>query len=143
MSAIELFLPLPPSANRIWRNWGGRMVKSSEYRTWKDAAAHSIAHQLAGQPALQWFSAAIIMPPTRRDLDNSAKPILDALQAGGAVSDDKGLRCLLMTVDDARRGETTVAITLRPASEPVKVKKSRKQPASGMGTVRPLSHHKE
>jgi crossover junction endodeoxyribonuclease RusA len=125
---IEIILPLPPSANRIWRNFGGRMVKSSEYRVWKDTAAASIAHQMGGQPPLMWFTAAMVMPPTRRDLDNSIKPAMDALQAGGAVEDDKRLRALVISVDDNRRGNDTVLIQLRPASEPEKpAKKGRKK----------------
>ncbi len=125
--AIEIFLPLPPSANRIWRNFGGRMVKSSEYRAWKDTAAASIAHQMGGQPPLGWFTAAMVMPPTRRDLDNSIKPTLDALQAGGAVQDDKRLRALVISVDDSRRGAETVLISLRPANAPEKVKKGKRK----------------
>ena len=124
---IEITLPLPPSANRIWRNFRGRMVKSAEYRDWRDEAADSIAHQMGGQPPLMWFTAAMIMPPTRRDLDNSIKPALDALQAGGAVEDDKHLRALVISVDDNRRGNDTVLIQLRAADEPVKVKKGRKK----------------
>lgn len=124
---IEIILPLPPSANRIWRNFRGRMVKSSEYREWRDDACDRIIKQMDGQPPLEWFTAAMIMPPTRRDLDNSIKPTLDALQAGGAVEDDKRLRALVISVDDARRGDETVLITLRPALAPEKVKKSRKQ----------------
>lgn len=124
---IEITLPLPPSANRIWRSFRGRMVKSSEYRIWKDTAAASIAHQMGGQPALEWFTAAMVMPPTRRDLDNSIKPALDALQAGGAVQDDKRLLALVISVDDARRGNDTVLIQLRSADEPVKVKKGKRK----------------
>ena len=125
---IEIILPLPPSANRIWRNFRGRMVKSSEYREWRDDAADSIAHQMGGQPPLMWFTAAMIMPPTRRDLDNSIKPTLDALQAGGAVMDDKRLRALVISVDDSRRGAETVLISLRPANAPEKsVKKGRRK----------------
>lgn len=125
--STEIFLPLPPSANRIWRSFRGRMVKSSEYRAWKDAAAVSIAHQLGGQPPLEWFSASIIMPPTRRDLDNSVKPTLDALQAGGAVVDDKFLRCLVIAVDDSRRGSDTVLIQIRAANPPApKAKKGKR-----------------
>ncbi len=120
-------LPLPPSANRIWRNFGGRMVKSAEYRAWKDAAAASIASQMGGHAPLMWFSAAITMPPTRRDLDNSIKPLLDALQAGGAVDDDKRLRALVIGVDDERRGNDTVLIQLRIANEPAKPAKKGKR----------------
>jgi Holliday junction resolvase RusA-like endonuclease len=105
----------------------GHMRKSDEYRAWKDDAALKVAHQMGGQPPLMWFTAAMIMPPTRRDLDNSIKPTLDALQAGGAVDDDKRLRALIISVDDSRRGSETVLIQLRPASEPEKPAKKGKK----------------
>jgi Holliday junction resolvase RusA-like endonuclease len=122
---ISLTLPLPPSANRIWRMWRGRMRKSDEYRAWKDAAAESVALQLAGDGPLRHFTVAIMLPPTRIDPDNRVKPYLDALQAGGAIEDDKRLRCLVLTVDDTR-DPTTALIQLRHAeAPPPKVKKKK------------------
>jgi len=96
----RLVLPLPPSANRLWRVMRGAVVKSHHYRKWKDAAADKVAHQLGGQAALSWFTVSITLPLTRRDPDNAVKPILDAMQAGGAVQDDSMLRGLTLDVDD-------------------------------------------
>lgn len=96
----RLILPLPPSVNDLWRTFKGRMLVSKPYRKWKDAAADKLAHQLGGQAALAWFTAAITMPVTRRDPDNAIKPILDALQAGGAIQNDSLLRGLTLDVDD-------------------------------------------
>jgi crossover junction endodeoxyribonuclease RusA len=100
---IQITLPLPPSANRIWRSWRGVMVKSAEYRAWKDAAALAVAHQVAGHPPLRHYSLSITLPETRADPDNYIKALGDALQAGGAVENDKHLRALTLTVDSARK----------------------------------------
>lgn len=123
---ICITLPLPPSTNRIWRQMRGRMVKSDTYRAWKDAAAASIAHQIGGDGPLQHFAALIIMPPTRRDPDNSIKPLLDAMQAGGAIEDDKHLRRLVLTVDDAR-DPATALIQLSRAEAPAPKQKARRR----------------
>jgi Holliday junction resolvase RusA-like endonuclease len=125
---LSIVLPLPPSANRIWRKMRGHMVKSSEYRAWKDAAAQSIAHQLDGDGPMLHFAAFIILPRCRIDPDNRIKPILDACQAGGAIEDDKHLRRLVLTVDDARDPDTALIQLSRaeaPAPKP-KAKRTRK-----------------
>jgi Holliday junction resolvase RusA-like endonuclease len=126
---ISITLSLPPSTNRMWRIMRGRAVKSNDYRAWKDAAARAVAEQIAGDGPLLHFTAAIVMPPTRRDPDNSIKPFLDALQAGGAIEDDKRLRCLLLTVDDGRDPETAL-LQLRHAPAPPPKVKARKKMAT-------------
>lgn len=121
---IAITLPLPPSANRMWRVMRGHAVKSSEYRAWKDAAATAIAHQLAGDGPMLHFTAAIILPRTRRDPDNFIKPLLDAMQAGGAIADDKHLQCLVLTVDHDRSLDSAL-VQLRHAAAPPKPKRKR------------------
>jgi Holliday junction resolvase RusA-like endonuclease len=125
LADIQLVLAEPPSANRIWRMWRGRMRKSDEYRAWKDAQAASIAHQLGGDCALEWFGVAITIPPSRRDPDNGLKPILDALQAGGAVRNDRLLRHLSLKVDEDRE-PGTVAVAVWTAAPPKAKPKTRK-----------------
>lgn len=124
---IEVILPLPPSANRMWRMFRGRMTKSQEYRAWKDASAESIAHQIGDMEPIKWFSLAIVLPPSRIDPDNRVKALNDALQAGGAILDDRYLRCLVLTVDDDRADRATALLQLRQADEPVKPKKGKKK----------------
>ena len=105
----------------------GRMTKSTEYRAWKDASAESIAHQIGGMEPIKWFSLAIVLPPSRIDPDNRVKALNDALQAGGAILDDRYLRCLILTVDDDRADRATALLQLRTADEPVKVKKGKRK----------------
>jgi len=124
---IMLVIPEPPSSNRIWRVFRGRMAKSPAYRRWMTSAAASIAEQLGGDGVPSWFSASITLPPSRRDPDNSVKPILDAIQAGGAISNDRLLRRLTLAVDDDRE-PGTVSISLWPAAEPKAKPRRRKKP---------------
>lgn len=120
-------LPLPPSANRIWRKMRGHVVKSDEYRAWKDAAARDVAHQLGGDGPLLHFAALIILPRCRIDPDNRIKPLLDAMQAGGAIEDDKHLRRLVLTVDDARAPDTALIQLSRAEAPPPKPKAKRRK----------------
>lgn len=82
---------LPPSANRLWRFYLGRALKSSEYRAWLDATAWSFRQQaknrkVEGHYAIRIYAAR--PDKRRRDLDNLLKPLSDALVAAGIVSDD-------------------------------------------------------
>jgi Holliday junction resolvase RusA-like endonuclease len=126
MSEIVLRIPMPPSANRIWRRAGAIMHKSTEYRAWKDSAAASIEAQRAGR-TLDWFSIGIDLPHSRRDPDNSIKPLLDACQAGGAIRNDSRLRGMTVDVQD-EPGEV-VTVRLYEAAARVQPKRARKRAA--------------
>lgn len=84
-----LELPYPPSANRYWRNYRGRMVKSDEARKYQTGAgwcARAAGAQLIdGDVALE---LRLFRPQRRGDLDNRIKAVLDALN-GVLYKDDK------------------------------------------------------
>jgi Holliday junction resolvase RusA-like endonuclease len=84
---IILLLPLPPSANRIWRN----NRKSAEYRKWIEVAGWEAKTQLVGIAQIKGeFSVKLEIDPGRKDLDNSCiKTALDLCQAMGAIKNDK------------------------------------------------------
>jgi Holliday junction resolvase RusA-like endonuclease len=115
---IVLTIQAPPSANRLYRNFGGRMVKSPVYRAWKDAQADAIAHQLGGARIDGHFRCSIVLPKSRMDLDNRAKPLLDAMQQGGAYRDDKLCMALNMAVDHAREPGTVLVHLWSEAAPP-------------------------
>ncbi len=85
----SVLLPYPPSANRLWRFVPGqpRPLKSEAYRAWlKAAQAECVGVRRVNGP----FHITILATrPDRRarDIDNLAKPTLDALK-GIAFEDD-------------------------------------------------------
>lgn len=79
---MQFVLPYPPSANRYWRKWRGRMVKSNEARNYQTQAGwlatDAGAQLLAGPVAL---TLRIYRPRRRGDLDNCIKVLVDSLQS--------------------------------------------------------------
>jgi crossover junction endodeoxyribonuclease RusA len=90
---ITLTLPFPPSANRYWRNFRGRMVKSADARIYRDQAGYIYLQQTMrinrGRPLIGDVKVTLdfYRPAKRGDLDNRIKVTLDALQ-GIAFADD-------------------------------------------------------
>lgn len=98
----EFVLPYPPSANRIWRNVAGKTLKSREYRLWLASAMGSIAAAAIKRPSMVKgpFSVSIVADRPdrrRRDLDNLAKPILDALTASAIIEDDHLAKTIVLS----------------------------------------------
>lgn len=88
---IELSLPMPPSANRLWRRAGHRLHKSPEYSAWLIQAGQIARSQFKGAPIKGAFALEIDLarPDKRkRDLDNRIKPALDLLGSIGFIRDD-------------------------------------------------------
>ncbi len=81
-------LPYPPSANRYWRNYGGRMVVSAEAQAYK-MTARAIANGKRPRAVVGNVTVHIMVYRPRRkgDLDNCLKVLLDAL-TGVAYEDD-------------------------------------------------------
>lgn len=109
--AQHITLPYPPSANRYWRSWRGRMVVSDAAKTYKLAAwmvAQSAGiHPLAGDVAI---SVHVYRPARRGDVDNSLKVLLDAL-IGVAYQDDSQIVELhVWRHDDKRNPRAEVEI---------------------------------
>ncbi len=90
---MNIVLPFPPSSNRYWRSFRGRVVKSQEARDYQRAViclATGDAH--SGFPTLLTGAVGLELnfyrPQRRGDLDNRLKVLVDALQ-GILYSDDK------------------------------------------------------
>ena len=95
---IELHLPYPPSVNHYWKTSGKRRYISAAGKAFR-FDAHYAWHK-AGSPTLGKARVRVsvaLYPPDRRrrDVDNSAKCVLDALEAIGVFDDDE-------QVDDLR-----------------------------------------
>ncbi len=90
MGGRERFtLPYPPSANRYWKNWRGRMVISAEARQYKKTAWFELKRQGAvlfpPKTAIS-LTIWIFRPQRSGDLSNRIKVVEDAMQ--GAICED-------------------------------------------------------
>lgn len=109
---ITLDLPLPPSANRIWRYVPGstRTVLSEAYQDWKRAADQFAQYQLGAghrEPISGPFAVTITLDRKRHgrgDPDNRIKGALDYLQRAGVVANDKYLERLTLQYGEAPEG---------------------------------------
>lgn len=88
---IDLSLPWPPSVNRYWRTFQGRMIISAEGRTYRKAVADQVLIQRGAkhyQGKLKVQIEAWRPDNRRRDLDNLLKAVLDSLTHAGVWEDD-------------------------------------------------------
>lgn len=95
----RLVLPWPPSLNRYWRRLPDRVLISKEGRRYRKRvawAAWTARYPKFGKARLALEIAAC--PPDRRtrDLDNTLKGLLDALEHAGVFEDDGQIDWLLV-----------------------------------------------
>jgi crossover junction endodeoxyribonuclease RusA len=112
---LEIELPYPPSVNHYYRRVGPRTLISRQGRRYREricAILRSLnIRPIEGRLAL----TADFYPPDRRrrDLDNLAKCLLDALQHGGAYHDDSQIKEMHTHMREpmAPRGKAVVRVT--------------------------------
>ena len=91
---IELTLPWPPSVNRYWRTFQGRMIISAEGRTYRKAVGDQVLIQRGAkhyEGKLRVVIEAWRPDKRRRDLDNLLKAVLDSLTHAGVWVDDSNI----------------------------------------------------
>ena len=110
---LELDLPYPPSVNHYWRRVGARTLISRGGRAFRQAVCSLLAARgvrpLSGPLEVE----VLVYPPdrSRRDIDNAPKALLDALQHGGAYSDDSQIvRLAIEKGEPVKGGQTIVRI---------------------------------
>lgn len=97
---MRLILPYPVSANRYWRIWRNRAVRSAEAAAYKETVRR-IAQEAGAMPSEGFVAVRLRLIPkankdgsankTVIDLDNALKVALDALQ-GVAYHNDRQVR---------------------------------------------------
>jgi crossover junction endodeoxyribonuclease RusA len=94
-------LPYPPSANRYWRNYGGRVVRSKEAVDYKAEVERLLSGKLRviSSPRPVKLSLRLYRPVKSRDLDNCIKILQDALQ-GLAFENDNQVVEIHATIED-------------------------------------------
>ena len=100
MDALVLNLPYPVSANRYWRIWRNKAVRSAEATAYK-SVVRRIAQEAGAVPSEGSVAVCLRLIPkankdgsankTVIDLDNALKVTLDSLQ-GVAYHNDKQVR---------------------------------------------------
>jgi crossover junction endodeoxyribonuclease RusA len=111
---MRLLLPYPPSINRYWRRAGRHIHISREGRQYRERVGELLCKEgvtpLPGRLAVRIDLA----PPDhrKRDVDNIQKPLLDALEHGGAFEDDSQIDWLLTARGEKAQGGLA-AVTIR------------------------------
>lgn len=80
---MKITLPWPPSANRYWRSFKGRMVKSEEARSYRDEVWHRYLQQEGAPKPVKsdvYVTLNFYRPRKSGDLDNRIKVTLDSLE---------------------------------------------------------------
>ena len=92
---VSITLPFPPSVNRMWRTWKGRMLLSRQGREYRTEALRALAGvDSFGRKHVRVHVRMFVPDGRRRDIDNLWKAAGDALQAGRVVHDDSQIRDL-------------------------------------------------
>lgn len=87
---VEVTIPYPPSANRYWRMFRGRMVPSSDAKAYKTGVKLKLmAAGFRPKPGEVSVRVDIYRPAKRGDLDNCLKVLLDSLSGVVWVDDSQ------------------------------------------------------
>lgn len=110
-------LPIPPSANRYWRNVRGNMVVSSEAKHYKHSAgwlakAAGVREPLTGPVAVM---IGYYRPERRGDLDNRLKCLLDALNGIAYTDDSQVVAIISYRQESPKNGRIEICVKPVPA----------------------------
>ncbi len=110
---MRITLPVPPSLNRYYRTFRGRILMSAEGRTYKTLAA-GLALQQGAKPIAGPIrvSVWVYRPAKRGDIDNFSKCLLDSLAGGVCYENDAQIIELhLYRGDDKLRPRVEVEVS--------------------------------
>jgi crossover junction endodeoxyribonuclease RusA len=90
MKSLSVQMPWPPSANRYWRKFRGRMVVSGEARKYIDEISILALSWQVKTFRTRLSLRIIAYPPDKRvrDIDNILKIAIDSLQHAGIYEND-------------------------------------------------------
>jgi len=122
-TSISVTLPIPPSVNAIWRCQGKRIRKSKVYRNWCTSCDVIALQGMIPRPRYaRPVSVEIIVRSGHgwrrgRDLDNTAKPIIDWLVSWQVLENDDWsiVQHVTISLDTMPRPAACVDVTVRIA----------------------------
>ena len=123
LPVITITLPWPPSVNGYWRTVNGRTMISKRGRLFKKAVLKSVlAHQAKRHLAGRLEVHIALHPPDRRrrDVDNSGKSVLDALQNAGVYLDDSQVDRLVIERCEIIKGGVAI-VTIHELAQPIRL----------------------
>ncbi len=85
-------IPLPPTANHIWKSSGRRRYLSSEYVAFKGLVAYIVKRERVpnfGKARMAMAVEVCARDRRRMDISNRVKALEDALTAAGVWDDDE------------------------------------------------------
>lgn len=87
-----VLIPIPPSANHLWKIFGNRQYKAPAYRAWLEEVVPFIERNLAKAEGPVQVTIQLRFGKglrANRDIDNCIKPCLDALKPPAFDKDGK------------------------------------------------------
>lgn len=111
---IDLVMPWPPSVNKYWRTFQGRMIISAEGRSYRKAVADQVLIQSGAKHYTGKLCVVIeaFRPDNRRrDLDNLLKAVLDGCTHAGVWEDDSNIVDLRIYWADSIGGMLKVKVS--------------------------------
>ena len=113
-NGITLTMPWPPSVNKYWRTFQGRMIISAEGRSYRKAVADQVLIQRGAKHytgKLRVQIEAFRPDNRRRDLDNLLKAVLDGCTHAGVWEDDSNIVDLRIYWADSVGGMLKVKVS--------------------------------
>jgi crossover junction endodeoxyribonuclease RusA len=113
-NGVTLTLPWPPSVNKYWRTFQGRMIISAEGRSYRKAVADQVLIQRGAKHYAGKLCVVIeaFRPDNRRrDLDNLLKAVLDGCTHAGVWEDDSNIVDLRIYWADSIGGMLKVKVS--------------------------------
>lgn len=112
---IVIDSPLPPSLNQLWRVGKGRIYKNPKHAVWlREFACHWYVTKPRRFRTIEGPIEVeiLICPKRKRDVDNTAKSLLDSLQALRIIANDSQVRKLTSELVDKERAPLGCRITI-------------------------------
>lgn len=117
MTQFQIDLPLPPSANALFKNLkGGGRAKTQSYKAWRDDARYHLvtAWRAAGKPEWQTTPMQVELrlglKGRVRDAGNCLKAIEDVLVAELPIPDDRWNDRIVIERDESIPGLARISI---------------------------------